>query len=78
MSIDIEKLLTQEEHHAVDLCAQLAQSFIKILGNNQDSDDYKEAEFSIHALQNMVLSQAAARAYPDLYRQLGKGFDKEA
>lgn len=36
--------------------------------------DINEAMHYIHALQNMVLSQAAARAYPSKYRLMGRTF----
>jgi len=34
--------------------------------------DWTEAAQRIHGLQHMVMAQAAARAFPHLYRELGE------
>jgi hypothetical protein len=68
-----QDLLTTDEHSAIDLAAQLAGLLQKIIGDGPNrANDIAEAELYIHGLQNMIMSQAAARAYPDLYRQLGR------
>lgn len=55
--VDAGKLYT-------DLCAIIPD------GPSRDND-LREACAHVHALQHMVMSQAAARAYPELYRELG-------
>ena len=64
------ELLTAEEFHAIELTQQLAMSLQKIV--SRDSSDWIEALTVLHQIQNMVMSQAAARAYPQLFRLLGK------
>ena len=69
------KLLTDLEHATIDLLADLHRDMALIIGNpGAPISDHDRAEMvlHIHALQNMVLAQAAARAYPDKYRLLGE------
>ena len=72
------KLLTENEHEAVELSAQLYNLIKKIIGDGSDSkDDIQEMELYIHLIQNMILSQAAARAYPKMYRLLGRSMTSD-
>jgi hypothetical protein len=64
--------LTETEHQVMDLTSQLWSAFCAVTGDGRTrAEDLHEASLHIHALQNMVLAQAAARAYPDRYRLLG-------
>lgn len=64
--------LTDTEHQVMDLTSQLWSALCSVTGNGRTrGEDLHEASLHIHALQNMVLAQAAARAYPDRYRLLG-------
>lgn len=66
-------LLTEEEHRAVQLSGELWGVLCRIVGDGRTRDaDLGEAIVHIHALQHAVMSQAAARAYPDRYRLLGE------
>lgn len=77
---DASDLLTAAEHEIVDLAGQLWNKLCKVVGDgNSRESDLGEAVVHIHAIQQFVLSQAAARAYPDRYRPLGgwpEGSDK--
>lgn len=65
-------LLTVEEQAAVQMCGDLWGLLCKITGEGPTRDyDLSELVTHVHALQNAVLSQAAARAYPGRYRALG-------
>lgn len=66
-------LLTPEEHHAMRLTADLHRAICGIAGDAGTRDnDLHESVLHIHALQNMILAQAAGRAYPDRYRLMGE------
>ena len=65
-------LLTPEEHAFVDAIGQLWGDLCKIVGDGRTRDhDLAEMIGHVHALQNFVLSQAAGRAYPEMYRLAG-------
>jgi hypothetical protein len=65
-------LLTAAEHNAVTTAALLANQVAEIITDGPSRDgDLAEAAHHIHAVQRMILAQAAARAYPDRYRTLG-------
>ena len=53
---------------------ELAILLRKIIGDEPPNayHDWVEATTHIHALQNMILSQVAARTYPTRFRLLGK------
>ncbi|RTL42718.1 MAG: hypothetical protein EKK48_12090 [Candidatus Melainabacteria bacterium] len=63
-------MLTDDEHALVKRIGGLASLFEKIFGKEHPAD-LVEACNHIHALQNMVLSNCAARCYPYQYRLLG-------
>jgi hypothetical protein len=68
----VRELLTAEEHEALQVSARLANLLRQIIGDGpQASHDWNEAAQRIHAVQHMILAQAAARAYPEKYRGLG-------
>jgi hypothetical protein len=68
-----DELLTPEEVEALDSLADIANQFSRIIGHGQTREgDSREAVALIHGLQNMILSQAAARRYPGQYRLLGE------
>jgi hypothetical protein len=66
-------LLSQAEHRAMDLTGEL----VKLVTAEIVADgptrigDLSEFMANIHGIQNMILAQAAGRAYPDRYRLLG-------
>lgn len=67
------ELLTDEEHEALRLSGELANLLHRIIGDGPASaTDWNEAAIHVHSVQHMVMRQAAARAYPELYRLLGE------
>lgn len=70
-----DDLLTEKEHQAVEVSAQLSRLMAEIIFEGGDpgvaASDRAEAITLIHGIQQMILTQAAARAYPDRYRLLG-------
>lgn len=74
---DPEDLLTIDEHMAINLAGRLAGMLARIIGtDNPESStaaaDMREMVGPIHAIQNALLAQAGARAYPDRYRLMGE------
>ncbi|KLL11570.1 MULTISPECIES: hypothetical protein [Protofrankia] len=67
------ELLTAQEKRVVELLAEVAGLLGEIVGPDEParSGDVAELVHHVHAIQNTVLSQAAARAYPTVYRLLG-------
>lgn len=65
-------LLTPDEHRAVAMAGELWGLLCQITTDGlARSGDLQELIAHIHAIQRTVLKQAAARAYPELYRLLG-------
>jgi hypothetical protein len=66
-------LLTEAEHKAMDLTAQLWNLLCSdvVPEGRSRTKDLHELVAHIHAIQHTVMSQAAARAYPERYRLLG-------
>lgn len=64
-------LLTERERKCIDLLSEASGLLREITYNEAYPYDWYEAAHHLHVLQRMVGSQAAARAYPDEYRQLG-------
>jgi hypothetical protein len=60
-----EPLLTDGEHEAIRLLGQAFSVWAKDGVTGKDMDEFVSI---IHQGQHMVMAQAAARAYPDLYR----------
>lgn len=66
-------LLTEDELAAMRLTADLASLLAKVIGDGPSRlGDLNEACGHIHTVQHTIMSQAAARAYPDLFRLLGE------
>jgi hypothetical protein len=76
-----DDLLTDAEHELVDALGRCAERFVRIVkgvaaeqqlaGEGPGVEDAREFVGHIHACQQQVLSQAAARAYPNRYRLVG-------
>lgn len=63
--------LTATERHALELATALWEEMRVIVGTGSSREaDLAEIRTLIHGIENMVLSQSAARNYPDLYRLL--------
>lgn len=71
------ELLTDAEHRAMDLTAQLWNLLCSdvVTEGPSRTKDLHELVHHIHAIQHTVMSQAAARAYPERYRLLGGVID---
>lgn len=67
------ELLTEAEHRAMDLTVELWNLLAGevILNGRAGPGDRAEMAAAIHVIQERILAQAAARAYPDRYRLLG-------
>ena len=64
--------LTEEEFAAMNLSAALSNLMGTIIGSGPTRlDDLREFVVHMHAIQNMILAQAAARAYPTRFRLMG-------
>lgn len=65
--------LTDAEHEAMDLTASLYNLMAdKVVGRDHTRQgDMTELAAHVHAIQNMLMAQAAARAHPSTYRLLG-------
>lgn len=62
----------RHEQEAIRLSADLARTMRRIIAPGPAAaGDTAEMVAAIHVLQRMVMSQVAARAHPDLLRQLG-------
>jgi hypothetical protein len=70
--VDNVGLLTELEKDAMETTVTLWNQFCKIVEDGVSrNSDLREVQFHIHGLQRMIMSQAAARAYPGDYRLLG-------
>jgi hypothetical protein len=66
------ELLTDAEHELITKLGSLMGDFGAITGSDTTREnDQLEVLIHVHALQALVMAQAAARAYPTLYRGLG-------
>lgn len=76
--------LTAIEHETVVMLAEAWNNIVKMTGLTPASHNFPrvadlgEAAGHVHALQNMVLANCAARDYPDQYRLLGGLVSKDA
>jgi len=68
-------LMTEEEHGLVTRLGSVASTFCALFKNEWDRTEFVG---HIHACQNAVLAQAAARAFPALYRRLDETEDGRA
>jgi hypothetical protein len=65
-------LLTADEHRAIDLLGRAYTLLGRIVADGPTREaDLAEHAAAIHVVQQAVMAQAAARAYPALYRPLG-------
>lgn len=66
--------LTPAELDAIDLTAQLVGKVCQEVIGHGPTRDHDIAEFvaHVHAIQNAIMAQAAARAHPDMFRLLGE------
>jgi class 3 adenylate cyclase len=70
---DRSDLLTAEERELIDVLADAANRFANVIGSGPTRHaDSLEVIDKIHQLQQAVMAQAAARAYPASYRLLGE------
>lgn len=66
-------LLTREERCILQDLGDIASRMAEIVGQGPSrGGDIAEVVSVVHVLQNMILSQAACRAYPGVYRLLGE------
>ncbi len=66
-------LLTEQEIRLVSELGRCGGLFREVIGKGrQSANDRDEVSRHIINMQNMVLANAAARAYPTKYRLLGK------
>lgn len=74
--------LTKDEHLAIDQAARLAETLARVVfdgAGRTTTTDLNELLGHIHVIQHAVMAQAAARAYPEVYRLLGAdGLSHEA
>lgn len=78
-------LLTSDEKELLEKLGSLANDFSWIARKAADetkakhpwSPDLEEAVFHIHALQHIVMANAAARAYPEKFRLFGARYPIE-
>lgn len=71
--------LTDDEHAVIDQAGHLWDSISKIVGHGPTrDDDLGEFLIWIHLIQQKIMAQAAARAFPSRYRLLGEVIPKEA
>ena len=74
-----KEMLTDLEHRAMRLTGELADVLTRVVMGDGASvipdvarSDLQELKQHLHGIQNAVLAQAAARAYPDSYRLMGR------
>lgn len=67
------ELLTDHELKVMDLTTEIFNTMVQhvIARGPTHRGDVEELAFRIHAIQHMVMAQAAARAYPRRFRLLG-------
>lgn len=64
--------LTEREQGIIDNVGRLAEDYIELVGDGPTSAaDFAEILPHLHALQQTVMAQAAARTHPGRYRELG-------
>jgi len=82
-------LLTEDELDALELIARFTGIVRRVIGVDEPTPvepneiwpnarhDWAEAAHDIHHLQHLIMAQAAARAYPEEFRLLGKSFRRD-
>lgn len=67
-------MLTDAEHRALALTEDLYEALTSVVSRGPGrAADLASLATHVHAIQALVMAQAAARAYPDRYRLLGDG-----
>ncbi len=70
--------LTPLEQGIVGNLGRIHEMICRAVGDGPSrTEDIREATGHVHALQNMILAQSAAREYPDTYRLLGEVIPRE-
>lgn len=70
--LNVDILLTKDEHRAIWMAGELAALVNTIIGDGPNADDDRREMFAaIHVIQRAVGFNAVARAYPLLYRRMG-------
>jgi hypothetical protein len=68
----IAELLTEAEFDTLDTVTLLVSQLNDIVGEGTNrAGDLTELSQHVHAIQALIMSQAAARAFPDKFRLLG-------
>lgn len=68
-----DELLTETEKDLLRRLGQIWNDLCKVVGDGASREgDLREAIIHVHALQHMIMSQAAGRRYPDELRTLGQ------
>ena len=71
--------LTPLEMETVGLIGLAWNNIARLVGEDESrSQDLREMAHHIHALQNAILAQSAARSYPDKYRLMGESIGTQA
>lgn len=69
----VNELLTPTELQAIQHTVALANLIGKIVGDGPSrTGDMNELAHHIHIIQRYIMSQAAARSYPETFRLLGE------
>jgi len=70
-------MLTPLEQEAIATTAVLWKQLTRIVGDGPTrAADLNELVAHVHVIQHTIMSQAAARAYPALYRTLGESIEQ--
>ena len=73
----MSEMLMEHEHALIEKLGSLMADFRAICGDDDTTrNDMFEVMLHVHGLQNMVLAQAAMRAYPGWYRGMGTKITK--
>jgi hypothetical protein len=69
----LDALMTPAEHRAIDMTADLYNLLCaEVVGHGRSrGGDVAELAADIHRIQERIIAQAGARAFPDRYRVLG-------
>jgi hypothetical protein len=71
-TVENDAPLTEAEHAAIRKAAELWNALCSAIPDGPTrAADLGELVAHVHAIQHAVMANAAARAYPDLYRPLG-------
>lgn len=69
----MSEMLNDLELKAIGVTTDLIELMSEIIGDGASREgDWAEFASHIHVIQHLIMSQAAARAYPDYLRLLGQ------